>query len=108
MPPYKSTLRYIDLAPSDSYEEHSSQSPSRGVVGCIIDLTGSNSEGEHAPMEEEVKEMGRRTWRSIGWWRSPSSQRGVRKKRCLAQWRTPSSLFARTGCVPGSGPRTKV
>jgi hypothetical protein len=45
MPPCKSTLGYIDIAPSDSDEEHSSQSPPRGVVGCIIDLTGSNSEG---------------------------------------------------------------
>jgi hypothetical protein len=45
MTPYKSTLGYIDLAPSDSNEEHSSQSPPHGAMGCIIDLTGSNSEG---------------------------------------------------------------
>jgi hypothetical protein len=45
MPPCESTLGYIDLVPSDSDEEYSSQSPPRGVVGCIIDLVGSDSEG---------------------------------------------------------------
>jgi hypothetical protein len=35
--------------PSDSDEEHSSQSPPHGVVGCIIDLT----RGEHAPVKED-------------------------------------------------------
>jgi hypothetical protein len=45
MPPCESTLGYIDLAPSDPDEEHSSQSPPRSVVGYIIDLTRSNSEG---------------------------------------------------------------
>jgi hypothetical protein len=29
-------------------------------------------------------------------------------EECIARWRTPSSLFARTACVPGLGPRTKV
>jgi hypothetical protein len=59
MPPYESTLDYFDLAPYDSDEEHSSQSPPRGAVGCISDLTGSDSEGEHAPREEEVEGMGK-------------------------------------------------
>jgi hypothetical protein len=45
MPPCESTLGYIDLATSNSYEQHSSQSPQRGVVVCIIDLTGSGSKG---------------------------------------------------------------
>jgi hypothetical protein len=58
MPPCESTLGYINLAPSDSDEEHSSQSPPRGAVGSIIDLTESYSEGGHAPMEEEVEGMG--------------------------------------------------
>jgi hypothetical protein len=66
MPPCESTLGYIDLAPSDSDEEHSSQSPPRGAVGCITDLTRFNSEGEHTPMEEEVEGIGRRTWKSVG------------------------------------------
>jgi hypothetical protein len=57
MRPCESTLGYIDLTPSDSYEEHSSQSPPYGVVGYIIDLIGSNSEGEHVPVEEEVEGM---------------------------------------------------
>jgi hypothetical protein len=53
MPPCESTLGYIDLALSDSDEEHSSQSPPHGAVGRIIDLTGSDSEGgEHALVEE--------------------------------------------------------
>jgi hypothetical protein len=37
-----------------------------------------------------------------------ASQHGARKKRCIARWRTTSSLFARTGRVPGSEPRAKV
>jgi hypothetical protein len=36
MPPCKSTLGYIDLVLSDSDEEHFSQSPSHGDVGCIM------------------------------------------------------------------------
>jgi hypothetical protein len=49
MPPCESTLGYINLAPSDC-----------GAVGCIIDLTGSDSEGgEHAPVEEEVEGTGK-------------------------------------------------
>jgi hypothetical protein len=58
MPPFKSTLDYIDLAPSDLDEEHSSQSPPNGVVGCIIDLIRSDSEEEHALVEEEVEGIG--------------------------------------------------
>jgi hypothetical protein len=58
MPPFKSTLGYIDLALSDSDEEHSSQSPPHGVVGCIIDLIRSDSEEEHALVEEEVEGIG--------------------------------------------------
>jgi hypothetical protein len=59
MSPCESTLGYTDLAPSDLDEEHSSQSPPRGAVGCIINLTESDSEGrEHAPVEEEGEGMG--------------------------------------------------
>jgi hypothetical protein len=67
MPPCESILGYVDLTPSDSDEEHSSLSSLYGVVGCIIDLTGSDSRGggggggEHAPVEEEVGGWGRRT-----------------------------------------------
>jgi hypothetical protein len=45
MPLYESTLDYISLASSDSDEDHSSQLPPRGAMGCIIDLTGSDLEG---------------------------------------------------------------
>jgi hypothetical protein len=45
MPPCESTLGYINLAHSDSDEKHSSQSPPRDVVGCIIDFIGSDSNG---------------------------------------------------------------
>jgi hypothetical protein len=59
MHPCESTLGYINLAPFDLDEEHSSQSPphGRGVVGCIINFAGFDSEGEHPPMEE-VEGMG--------------------------------------------------
>jgi hypothetical protein len=49
----ESTLGYIDLAPSNSDEEHYSQLPPHDAVGCIIDLTMSDSKGEHAPVKEE-------------------------------------------------------
>jgi hypothetical protein len=59
LPLCESTLGYIDLASSESDEEHSSQSPPQGVVGCIIDLTRSDSEvGKHTPVEEEAEGMG--------------------------------------------------
>jgi hypothetical protein len=52
MPLYESTLRFIDLASSDTEEEHSSQ---HNCVGeNIIDLTGFDLEEEHAPEEEEI------------------------------------------------------
>jgi hypothetical protein len=54
MPPSESILGYIDLAPSDSDEEHSSQSQPRGVVGCIIDLTGSEG-GIMLPWRRRLK-----------------------------------------------------
>jgi hypothetical protein len=57
MPPCESTLGYINLAHSDSDEKHSSQLPSRDAVGCIIDFIGSDSEREHAPVDEEVEGM---------------------------------------------------
>jgi hypothetical protein len=38
-------------------EEHSSQSPSHNAMGGIIDLTRSDSEGEHALVEEELDGM---------------------------------------------------
>jgi hypothetical protein len=60
MPAYESTLGYIDLAPFDSDEEHSSQSPLHGAMRCIIDLTRSDSEGgenleEHRVVVESVE-----------------------------------------------------
>jgi hypothetical protein len=57
MPPCESTLGYINFAPFDPDEEHSSQSPPRSVVGYIIKFTGFDSEGEHTPVEEEVEGM---------------------------------------------------
>ena len=54
MPPYDSTLGYIDLAPSDSEEEHSSP------PGSVIDLTqGEEEEEMQAPpeMADELVEM---------------------------------------------------
>jgi hypothetical protein len=52
-----STLDYIDLAPSGSDEEHSSQSLPHDVVGYIIDLTEIDLEGEHTPIEEDLEGM---------------------------------------------------
>jgi hypothetical protein len=61
MTPCESTLGYIDLALYDSFfckgmvydadEEYSSQSPSHGFVGGIINLTGSDSARDHTPLE---------------------------------------------------------
>jgi hypothetical protein len=45
MPPRDSTIGYIDIASSNSDEEHSSDSPPHGALGYIIGLTGSDSEG---------------------------------------------------------------
>jgi hypothetical protein len=57
MLPCESTLGFIDLAPSDTDKEHSSQSPSLGAVGGIIDLIRSDLEGEHAPLYDELQGM---------------------------------------------------
>jgi hypothetical protein len=61
MPPCQSTLGYIDLAPSDAEEEHSSH---HCLGGSVIDLTRTNSkeeqrqeEEEHAPKEVEPEGM---------------------------------------------------
>ena len=47
MPPYDSTLGYIDLAPSDSEEEEHSSPP-----GSVIDLTQEEEEEEVVEEEE--------------------------------------------------------
>ena len=47
MPPYDSTLGYIDLAPSDSEEDEHSSPP-----GSIIDLTQEEEEKEVEEEEE--------------------------------------------------------
>jgi hypothetical protein len=81
-------------------KEHSSYSQLHGAVGCIIKLSGYGLEEEHAQVEEELEEI-EEDLRIIGWWRSPSHRRDVRKKRCTTQWKTPSSLFARTDSIHG-------
>jgi hypothetical protein len=63
--------------------ENSSQSPLRGVVGCLINLTGFDSEGESTLAWRRLRGWGRRTGRIIGWWKSPLSRHDVRKKRCI-------------------------
>jgi hypothetical protein len=46
----KSTLVFIDHAPSNAEKDHSSK---HTAWGSIINLTGSNSEEEQAPKQEE-------------------------------------------------------